>query len=81
MAKLWLISQDANDDYDTFDSAVVVAETEDAARKIHPYGRENTEADGQRFSCWAAPEQVKAEYIGETERPPGEVICASFNAG
>lgn len=34
--KLFRISQDVNDGYDTFDSAVVVAENEDMARTIHP---------------------------------------------
>ena len=36
--KLWCISQTDNDGYDTFDSAVVAAETESDARAIHPYG-------------------------------------------
>jgi hypothetical protein len=34
--KLWLISQSRNNGYDTFDSAVVAAETEAEARHIHP---------------------------------------------
>ena len=33
---LYLISQDSNIGYDTFDSAVVVAETEDQARRVSP---------------------------------------------
>lgn len=37
--KLWLLTQDQNRGYDTYDSAVVAAETEDDARKIWPgYG-------------------------------------------
>ena len=36
--KLWLISQDENDGYDTYDSAVVAAETAEAAVLIHPSG-------------------------------------------
>ena len=36
---LYLISQTENEDYDTYDSAVVCAETETQARRIHPrYG-------------------------------------------
>lgn len=35
--KLWLISQDSNYDYDTYDSAVVAAETEEEARKTLPW--------------------------------------------
>ena len=34
--KLYLISQDENDGWDTYDSAVVVAENEVDARSIHP---------------------------------------------
>lgn len=35
---LYLISQSQWTGYDTFDSAVVVAESEDAARDMHPRG-------------------------------------------
>jgi hypothetical protein len=34
--KLWLISQEENNGYDTFDSAVVAAATEEAARRVVP---------------------------------------------
>lgn len=34
--KLYLISQGKNLDYDTYDSAVVIAESEEDARLIHP---------------------------------------------
>ena len=34
--KLWLISQNENNNWDTYDSAVVAAETEDEARNIYP---------------------------------------------
>jgi hypothetical protein len=33
---IYLISQDKNSDYDTYDSAVVAAESEQDAREIHP---------------------------------------------
>jgi hypothetical protein len=35
--KLYKISQEENRDYDTYDSAVVIAESEDEARFMHPY--------------------------------------------
>jgi hypothetical protein len=35
---LYLLTQTVNNDYDTFDSAVVAAETEEEARLIHPRG-------------------------------------------
>lgn len=74
--KLFLISQDHNEGYDTYDSAVVAAKDEEAARKV---------AVGSTGACgtWAKPKHVIAEYIG-TAKPgtkAGEVICASFNAG
>jgi alkanesulfonate monooxygenase SsuD/methylene tetrahydromethanopterin reductase-like flavin-dependent oxidoreductase (luciferase family) len=46
--KLWLISQRANSDYDTYDSAVVAAETEDEARNTNP-------ANGQPMLYWSKP--------------------------
>jgi arylsulfatase A-like enzyme len=44
--KLFLISQDENGGYDTYDSAVVAAEDEEAARKIHPTW------DGEIYYVW-----------------------------
>ena len=44
--KLYLITQSKNNGYDTFDSAVVVAEDENDARLIHPsYGYDGETAD------------------------------------
>lgn len=77
--KLWLIEQDENNDYDTYDSAVVVAETENDARNINPGGEW-----GRRYSAWAtSPDKVVAHYIGEASPhlAAGEIVCASFNAG
>lgn len=34
---LYLISQDVNRAYDTYDAAVVAAESEEEARRIHPH--------------------------------------------
>lgn len=85
--KLWLISQNENQDHDTFDRAVVIAETEEAARHTHPYGDCTwngsawDEDDGGRDrGTWSHPKHVAVEYIGETEREAG-VVLASFNAG
>ena len=47
--KLWLISQDVNSGYDTYDSAVVAADTSDDARRVSPSGQYKwSDADG----CW-----------------------------
>jgi hypothetical protein len=76
--KLYRISQDENNHYDTFDSAVVCAADEEAARMTHP-----GTGWGRRFLSWCAePSGVKVEYIGEAVPGlPVGVVCASFNAG
>lgn len=81
--KLWLISQDENPDYDTYDSAVVAAETEEEARLTNPDGYGKPVDWARKYSTWASgPEHVKVEYIGEAkEGTKAGVICASFNAG
>jgi hypothetical protein len=91
--KLWLISQDVNTDYDTYDSAVVVAQNEDAARRIHAGGNRIWRDDYWRYpdgskaeefgsGTWALPSAVSATLIGEAAEnlEDGQVICASFNA-
>lgn len=79
---LYLLTQDTNTGYDTFDSCVVVAETEDQARLIHPEERVNWLH--KHNNCWPdTPDQVQVQLIG-TASPgldAGKVLCASFNAG
>lgn len=82
--KLWLISQTENTGYDTYDAAIVAAETADDARKIHPLRPTAADAWTSRFmtDVWASsPDLVTAECIGEarTDMPAG-LILASFNA-
>ncbi len=97
MMKLWLISQSENRDYDTFDSAVVVADSPEDARRIHPdYIKpdhlrmefveprmSDPSAWNDCYSSWcSSPALVKATLIGHTDAfPAGTIICASFNAG
>lgn len=69
MMNLYLISQTENNGYDSYDSAVVVAESEEAARKIHPAQSlvEGAEWWLDRWSkhTWCeSPAQVKVEYLG-----------------
>jgi hypothetical protein len=80
--KLWHISQTVNRDYDTYDSAVVAAETEEAARMTHPNGNIEWGGTVPTWGSWAAAKYVTVEYLGEAREghPPG-VVCASFNAG
>lgn len=82
--KLWLIKQSVNNGYDTFDSAVVVAPDDLAARLIHPHGGgSEPEISRRYYSCWAPILDVEVEYLGEAVpgSEAGDVICASFNAG
>jgi hypothetical protein len=89
--KLYLISQDENNDYDTYDSAVVAAPDEDTARNINPRA---TDYDTDLFVNWnnirestwftwaSKPEDVKVKYLGEAvEGTPLGVVLTSFNAG
>jgi hypothetical protein len=58
--------------YDTYDSAIVAAETEEDARSTSPSGPPE----------WPTVDRVTVEYLGEAK--PGTergVILASFNAG
>jgi len=86
--KLYRIWQDVNNNYDTYDSAVVCAENEEEARKIHPDGTydypedEDLEIMDEEYGSWVKKKYVKVEYIGEArEGLKKGVIVASFNAG
>ena len=91
--KLWKISQDVNDGYDTFDCAVVVARGHSAASMVHPVGDKvywnGTDwlwaDDHTEFGLndWAKPVDVTVQHIGDAGPglEEGDVICASFNAG
>lgn len=78
--KLYLISQSENNGYETYDSAVVAAYSEDEARMYNP------DVGGwkdNRFTAWCySPEQVRVIYLGVAASyvEPGEVL-SSFNAG
>jgi hypothetical protein len=82
---LYRISQRKNSEYDTFDSAIVAAESEKDASKIHPNGREDipNERESGLFGSWVNnPKHVKAKLIGVAlEGTVRGVICASYNAG
>jgi hypothetical protein len=85
---LYLIKQDKNNTYDTYDSAVVAAESEEEARHTHPEIDYKTgdikvwDGSDPVYSTWSSATDVEAEFIGKanigTKR---SVICASFNAG
>jgi hypothetical protein len=77
---LYLLTQDKLDGYDTYDSAVVCAKSETAARTIHPSGYEGDNV--WKWDSWPTPEDVVVKLIGTAVRgSEAGVICASFNAG
>lgn len=70
--KLFLLKQSVNNGYDTFDSAVVCAESETQAQKTRIGGS----------SSWTEWENVKVVYLGEADDSIKEgIVLASFNAG
>jgi len=88
--KLYLIQQDTNLGYDTYDSAVVIATSEEEAKTIHPGGCRWEEVGQGQWSWtsdwglmdWTVPENVTVTCIGAaTQGQVGDVVCASFNAG
>ena len=77
--KLFHISQDENNGYDTYDSAVVCAQDADDARTIRP--DEMGWCRRPRVWC-SSPDKVEVKYLGEAaEGIKRGVVCASFNAG
>lgn len=81
--KIWLLEQNVNCGYDTFDACVVLAETEEKAKEITPGMTNWTSIESARVHLWADPEHVIVTCLGEYkgDRRDDPVICASFNAG
>lgn len=82
---LYLIWQEENMGYDTYDSGIVCAENIDEACKIHPNSNYKgySQKDWENDLEWAtSPENVHCRLIGKAESYiPKGVILASFNAG
>ncbi len=80
---LWRIAQNDNRGYDTYDSAVVVAATEEEARSIHPSGDEERWRWPYNRSWADSPEKVECQRLGLADfaLEAGTIILASFNAG
>lgn len=82
---LYLLRQNQNIGYDTYDSMVVAAETEEEARLIHP-NQWSDNAWGKTLSFlkdWAdTPDQVTVELLGvAVDGMESGVVISSFNAG
>lgn len=80
--RLFLLTQQENNSYDTFDSIVVAAQTEDDARQIHPYGLWEKKYTGSSSAWASSPKKVDVQLLGVAE-PDIEsgIILRSFNAG
>jgi hypothetical protein len=92
---IYKVSQTVNDNYDTYDSFIVVANTVDEARFTHPedgrywtdkgwyYKNEYTGHEVYGVSLnWCDPKDVVVDLIGTTELyKEKKVILSSFNAG
>lgn len=82
--KLYLISQNENRGFNTFDSMVVCAESEESAKQILPSPSFSWDDKSDLDSLgWASsPDNVNVEYIGEaSDHLKVGVVCSSFNEG
>ena len=79
---LYLVSQTINENYDTYDSFVVAANTPEEARSIHPNGQP-IDSKAIRYGDWTAAENTTAKVIGVAVdgTEAGVIFIASFNAG
>lgn len=77
--KLYLLTQNVNIGWDTYDSCVVAAYNEEDARTITP----NYASWGGLYSSWAThPHEVRVKLLGTIIKGVERgVVLASFNAG
>ena len=82
---LYLISQEQNNDWDTYDSAVVAAPDEETARNMHPgTGEPVAWGKGHRWSynSWCrSVDDVEVFLLATMVGRKQGVVLASFNAG
>lgn len=92
---VYKIEQSVNDRYYTYDSAVVVAKSEEAARVMDPSGNRYKWCKANKCwirryidkyapcanTSWADPKDVKVTKIGVSDERKPRVVCASFNEG
>lgn len=92
---LYRLSQEVNDNWDTYDVFIVAGYSEDEVRGLHPVYDHDDIAHGidkvsgyyrnnPHYYHWVLdPQDVKVECVGVAgpNIKPGQVICSSFNAG
>ena len=77
---LYLICQTRNNNYDTYDSAVVAAENPLSAQAIHPSGYD-VDFIKTNYS-WCCASDVTVTLLGKAKAgTKAGVVLASFNAG
>ena len=77
---LYLVSQDINQEYDTYDSVVVAAPDEEAARCVFPFNQ----VAGKYGGDWVHETEkhhLEVTLIGYSVKGIDDVVLASFNAG
>lgn len=81
---IYLISQTQNNNWDTYDSAVVAAPSEEIARNMSPFdGEIMPREEWREYNGWCnSPDLVNVQFLGEAEKYIEQgLICASFNGG
>lgn len=96
LPKIYLVSQDVNDDYDTYNDFVCATSSTKEARHMRPDGNNtiyyrdgkaySIQKDGEEreeyYDSWCDPKYVKVKLIGHAKPGMKEgVVCASFHAG
>ena len=77
---IYLINQDINDDYDTFNSAIVAANSSEEAQNMLPSFYRGFETG--KSGSWTSPKNASVELIGiAVEGIEIGNILSSFNAG
>jgi len=71
--KLYLISQDVNGNFYSYNGFVVCANDEEDAKTIHALDK-----DGRDWKLWVSkPEDIKVKYLGEADKgiDRGEILA------
>ena len=81
MANLYLLTQNQNRGYNTYDRLVVCADTPELAALVLPY---STMEWGNRYSSWcSSPRHVTVTLLGTAAMniEKDSLVLSSFNAG
>ena len=79
---LYLISQNKNESYDTYDSAIVAAKSKKEALMIHPKGIKDWDGKKDSSGLWTSAKNVNVKKIGVAIMGATKgVVLASYNAG